>query len=109
MWTEHANILMNNAFWHEATVPFIGDEIVRLRHDYADKPVGYGLVSQLFPSGRVNVVRVFPDKDTPAIISLPIPQLFKDESIITYYLSFKNSIFLRQYEIDWSIYIDIWT
>lgn len=107
-WNNLGSVLLNDYNWKEFQLPVVGGETFRLTQNYADKPIGWAVFAWDYSgAGKYGYRRIYPDKSSPAIIIMPIPEALQEAGLTERKGLIKMTPRTRVFEFDWAFQLEV--
>ncbi len=94
--------------WKALNSAVVGSETFRLTQSFNLRPIGKAYIAQAFAVGNdfYGIRSIYPYKGTSRIVTLPIPEDFKNQGLTVRYLMLKMSNRTRVFDFDWKMIIE---
>ena len=96
--------------WQEFDISSLDDSLIRVRHEYNQKPLGYALLSSVFSDGSRGVFRrLYPFNDGARLLTVSVSDEFRQAGFNFRFFSIKIHPSTRFYDTFWKVTLEIWS
>lgn len=98
------------AEWQEFEISSLDDSLLRVRHEYNQRPLGYALLSSIFSDGSRGIFRrLYPFNDGSRLLSTEANSEFRQAGFNFRLFSLKIHPRTRFYDTFWKVTLEIWS